>query len=215
MYLTGGENGQRQHGAETVATCGRESATGAGDKAALLRKSYSASIDRRNPVGPFPHERFSRAVVLSQDGVSDFASRVGDTNPLHHDSAFAAATRFGRPIASGTHTTALLLALTASHYAPCGSMVGLEFWVRFRKPIFADEQILLEWLVIRVTQAENATLGLSSCADVSATRTAKPRSARKGPYWLQSPCDGLYSHFGPLWVGKQQRSLPQRAEPAE
>lgn len=33
-------------------------------------------------------------------------------------------------------------------------MVGLEFWVRFRKPIFADETILLEWLVIRVTQSQ-------------------------------------------------------------
>ena len=30
-------------------------------------------------------------------------------------------------------------------------MVGLEFWVRFRRPVFADEQIRLEWLVIKVT----------------------------------------------------------------
>ena len=30
-------------------------------------------------------------------------------------------------------------------------MVGLEFWVRFRRPVFADETIRLEWLVIKVT----------------------------------------------------------------
>ncbi len=30
-------------------------------------------------------------------------------------------------------------------------MVGLEFWVRFRHPIYADETIRLEWLVIKVT----------------------------------------------------------------
>jgi len=30
-------------------------------------------------------------------------------------------------------------------------MVGLEFWVRFRRPVYADETIRLEWLVIRVT----------------------------------------------------------------
>jgi len=30
-------------------------------------------------------------------------------------------------------------------------MVGLEFWVRFRRPIYAEETIHLEWLVIRVT----------------------------------------------------------------
>ena len=30
-------------------------------------------------------------------------------------------------------------------------MVGLEFWVGFRRPIYADELIKLEWLVIKVT----------------------------------------------------------------
>lgn len=30
-------------------------------------------------------------------------------------------------------------------------MVGLEFWVRFQRPIYADETIQLEWPVIKVT----------------------------------------------------------------
>src|SRR6185436_5823581 len=67
---------------------------------------------------------------------------------------FAASSRYGRRIASGTHTTALLLALTASHFSRHGAMVGLEFWVRFRRPVFADETIRLEWLVIKVTPNE-------------------------------------------------------------
>ena len=29
-------------------------------------------------------------------------------------------------------------------------MLGLEFWVRFRRPVYADETITLEWLVISV-----------------------------------------------------------------
>jgi acyl dehydratase len=105
----------------------------------------------------YPHERFSADVALSPEGVSEYAHAVGDTNPVHHDADFAARTRFGRPIASGTHTTALLLGLTASHYSKRGSMLGLEFWVRFRKAVFADETIKLEWLVVKVT--ENAKLG--------------------------------------------------------
>ena len=36
-------------------------------------------------------------------------------------------------------------------------MVGLEYWVRFRRPIYANETIVLEWLVIKVT--ENSRLG--------------------------------------------------------
>ena len=105
----------------------------------------------------FAHERFSADVRLTPDMVSAYASSVGDSNPVHHDAEAAQATRFGRRIASGTHTTALLLGLTASHYSRHCAMVGLEFWVRFRKAIYADETIHLEWLAIRV--APNARLG--------------------------------------------------------
>ena len=83
--------------------------------------------------------------------VSAFADSVGDTNPVHHDANFAAATRYQRPIASGTHTSALLLALTASHFSKTGAVVGLEFSCSFRRPVYADETIILEWLVVKVT----------------------------------------------------------------
>ena len=99
----------------------------------------------------FPHERFSSEIQLTPSTVSAYAIAAGDTNPVHHDDRFAATTRYGRPIASGTHTTALLLGLTASHYSRGCAMVGLEFWVRFRRPIYADETIRLEWLVVKVT----------------------------------------------------------------
>jgi 3-hydroxybutyryl-CoA dehydratase len=102
-------------------------------------------------------ERFSSVVSLTPSDVAAFARAAGDTNPVHLDSELARSTRFGRPIASGTHTTALLLGLTASHFSKTGSMLGLEFWVRFRRAIFADERIRLEWLVIRVSP--NAKLG--------------------------------------------------------
>jgi acyl dehydratase len=61
-----------------------------------------------------PGERFSAEVRLAPAIVSTYAHAVGDTNPVHHDPEFAAASRYGRLIASGTHTTALLLGLTAS-----------------------------------------------------------------------------------------------------
>jgi 3-hydroxybutyryl-CoA dehydratase len=98
-----------------------------------------------------PGERFSSDVTLTPAMVAGFASSVGDDNPVHHDPVFAAGTRYRRLIASGTHTTALLLALTASHFSKRGAMVGLEFSQRFRRPVFADETIRLEWLIVRVT----------------------------------------------------------------
>ena len=103
------------------------------------------------------HERFASELKLTPQIVHDYALAVGDTNPVHHDPAFAATTRYGRLIASGAHTSALLLALTASHFSAKGSVVGLEFWVQFRRPVFVDETIRLEWLVVKVTP--NAKLG--------------------------------------------------------
>jgi acyl dehydratase len=97
-----------------------------------------------------PHHRFSSQVTLTPAGVAEFARGVGDLNPIHHDPAYAAETRFTRPIASGTQTTALLMALTATHFSERAAMVGLEFWFRFRRAVFADETIRLEWLVISV-----------------------------------------------------------------
>lgn len=99
-------------------------------------------------------ERFTSEVSLTPAAVSAFAHSVGDTNPVHHDVAFAASTRYQRPIASGTHSSALLLALTASHFAKCGAVVGLEFSCSFRHPVYADETIFLEWLVVGVTPNE-------------------------------------------------------------
>ena len=97
-----------------------------------------------------PHDRFSSKVRLSPASVRAYAASVGDDNPLHHDPDFAAGTRFGRVIASGTQTGALLLALTARHFSQGASMLGLEYWLAFKKPVYADEEIELEWLVISV-----------------------------------------------------------------
>src|SRR5262245_36681716 len=98
-----------------------------------------------------PGERFSSEVTLTPAQVASFARDVGDDNPVHHDPAHAAATRFRRLTPTGPPTTALLLALTAKHFSQRGAMLGLEFWQRFRRPIFADETIRLEWLVVKVT----------------------------------------------------------------
>jgi len=97
-----------------------------------------------------PGERFSKEVALTPESVAAFARASGDENPLHHDAGYAAATRFGRPIASGPQTGALLMGLTASHFSSHGAMLGLEFSFRFKRPVYADETVRLEWLVVSV-----------------------------------------------------------------
>jgi 3-hydroxybutyryl-CoA dehydratase len=92
-------------------------------------------------------ERFSREHTFSVEEAIAFALAAGDDNPLHHDAEFASGTRFGRLIVSGTHTTALLLGLTASHFAKRGAVIGVGFSVSFERPVYGDERVTLEWTV--------------------------------------------------------------------
>ena len=89
-------------------------------------------------------ERFSREHTSFSVGEAiAFALAGGDDNPLHHDAEFAASTRFGQLIVSGRHTTALLLGLTASHFAKRGVVIGVGFSVSIERPVYADKCVTL------------------------------------------------------------------------
>ncbi len=97
-----------------------------------------------------PGETFAKTIRLTPAMVADFSKAAGDNNPLHFDPAHAATTRFKRVIASGTQTASYLMALTAEHFSALGAVVGLEFNIRFKRPVFADETIAVEWEVVSV-----------------------------------------------------------------
>lgn len=100
-----------------------------------------------------PGEQFSETIRLTPEDAIAFAHAAGDHNPIHHDAEHVAQTRYKRLIVSGTQTAARLMALTATHFSKRGGVVGLDFAVRFHKPIFVDETITVEWTVVAVTEA--------------------------------------------------------------
>jgi acyl dehydratase len=93
-------------------------------------------------------DKFSKAHTFNEDQVRAFATEAGDSNPLHHDTKVAAASRYKKLIVSGTHTTALVLGLTASHFSKNYSVVGVSFTVEFHRPVFADATVQIEWEVL-------------------------------------------------------------------
>lgn len=100
-------------------------------------------------------ETFTRVVRLSHDELRDGARQLHDLNPLHHDLAAARAAGYPGLIASGAHTGAIFMGMTATHFstpAPDGrprSVLGLGFEIRFRNVVFADEDIGFRWTVER------------------------------------------------------------------
>jgi acyl dehydratase len=92
--------------------------------------------------------RFDRAAVAA------FAHLTGDANPLHFDTAAAERSRHGRVIASGQHTTSLLIGLAATYFSrgadpdtPTREVLSLNFNFALKHPVFADEDAELAWVV--------------------------------------------------------------------
>jgi len=92
-------------------------------------------------------ERFSSTLTLSADSVKSFATLVNDLNPLHHDDAYAAQSRFGGLIASGTQPTAHFMALLATHFSQYAQPLGLEFDIKLKKAVHAQDTLTMSWQV--------------------------------------------------------------------
>lgn len=99
-------------------------------------------------------ERFSREHQFTPQAVREFSLAAGDDNPLHLDPVRAAASPYGALIASGTHTSALLLGLTASHFSKFTSVVGRRFTVQFKRAVRADATVVIEWRIVGLVPRE-------------------------------------------------------------
>jgi 3-hydroxybutyryl-CoA dehydratase len=110
-------------------------------------KTSDASRIRGVPEGMRVGERFAKDVAFTEESIRQFASHVGDTNPLHHDRAAAAASPFGGIIASGTHTSAMMLAAVPDYLRAWQPNVGLEASVRMLRPVRAGDRARIEWEV--------------------------------------------------------------------
>ena len=105
-------------------------------------------------------DTFRLQVRLRAEDIPAFAASVQDHNPLHHDVAYARAAGYPGLIASGTHLGGIFMGMTATHFAkpmPDGrarSGLGLGFELRFRAPVYPDEDIDLRWTVTSLQHKE-------------------------------------------------------------
>jgi acyl dehydratase len=126
-------------------------------------------------------ETFERVVTFDEAGARHFATLVGDFNPAHHDEDFAAKSRFGGLIISGTQSTAMLMAMTATFLSARGAAVGLEYTFRFRKAIRMGETVTMQWVVTEIIPkprlgdivAFEARLTLAGSGELAVSGTGK------------------------------------------
>lgn len=113
----------------------------------MSSESPDPSAEHQSPARVAVGDQFAKRVRFDAESISAFAKTTGDLNPLHHDPDYAAGTRFGGIIASGSHVSALLMGMAAGYFADKGLNVGLDFTFRFQAPVRAGDEIELRWRV--------------------------------------------------------------------
>lgn len=87
--------------------------------------------------------------ALTEERFRQFAAMTGDAHPIHYDAAYAATTRFGRPIAHGLLLTSLTaLGATEMSASLEDSMIAMieQRW-QFKSPAFVGDSVVAEYAV--------------------------------------------------------------------
>ncbi|HEY2189638.1 MAG TPA: MaoC family dehydratase N-terminal domain-containing protein [Caldimonas sp.] len=106
-------------------------------------------------------ETFTLRARFTDAQIRAFATSVDDHNPLHHHVVAARAAGYRGLIASGTQLGSVFMAMTATHFAQPAADgrprlgLGLGFELKFRGPVYADEDIELRWTVIAIEWKES------------------------------------------------------------
>ena len=121
-----------------------------------------------------PHgETIAKTVRVSREEILAFARMSHDENPLHIDRVAAQRARFGEIIASGQHTAAILMGMLATHFSRehhgvAREMLCLNMNFAFKEPVFADQDVVLQWRVGNV-QWNNKLHGVLAHLDGTAS----------------------------------------------
>lgn len=85
-------------------------------------------------------DKFSTSKQITDSVVRAFAELSGDFNPIHLDDEFAAKTRFGRRIAHGMISGALISAVLGYEFKE-RKVVYLSQTLKFTAPVFLDDTV--------------------------------------------------------------------------
>jgi 3-hydroxybutyryl-CoA dehydratase len=85
-------------------------------------------------------DKFSTSKQITDSVVRAFAELSGDYNPIHLDEEFAKTTRFGRRIAHGMISGALISAVLGNEFRE-RKIVYLSQTIKFVAPVFIDDTV--------------------------------------------------------------------------
>jgi acyl dehydratase len=103
-------------------------------------------------LSPGDHAELTR--VVEEGDIAAFVDAVGDYNPVHSDTAYAATTPFKVPIAPGIFTAGLISAVIGTQLPGPGA-IYLSQSLKFVKPVKSGDRITARAEIIEVMPERN------------------------------------------------------------
>ncbi len=103
--------------------------------------------------------------------VEAYAGLLGDDNPVHLDAAYAAGTRFGRPIAHGMLAAGLIPTIFGAQI-PGALYVSQS--LRFKRPVYVGDEVVARVTVKAVRGGGGGGGAAPSAADAGGSAIARP-----------------------------------------
>ncbi len=96
-------------------------------------------------------DKFSASKQITDSVVRAFAELSGDYNPIHLDEEFAKTTRFGKRIAHGMISGALISAVLGYEFKE-RKIVYLSQTLKFTAPVFLDDTVTATATVVNIRE---------------------------------------------------------------
>lgn len=96
-------------------------------------------------------DKISESIDITDEMVRGFAEVSGDRNPMHLDEEYAKTTRFGRRIAHGMLSAALISRILGNQLGPGGIYLGQT--LKFLQPIFIGDRVTIEVEVLNIRES--------------------------------------------------------------
>jgi acyl dehydratase len=117
-------------------------------------------------------EKFSTSKQITDKVVRDFAELSGDFNPIHLDEEFARSTRFGKRIAHGMISGALLSAVLGYEFKE-RKIVYLSQTMKFVAPVFLDDTITATATITNIREDKPVVTLETVCTNQNGETTLK------------------------------------------
>jgi acyl dehydratase len=115
-------------------------------------------------------DKFSTSKQITDSVVRAFAELSGDFNPIHLDEEFAAKTRFGKRIAHGMISGALISAVLGYEFKE-RKVVYLSQTMKFIAPVFLDDTVTATATVAKIREDKPVVTLETVCANQAGETT--------------------------------------------